>query len=82
MIKFTNNTTKLKVDKNDPFDLSEDVNNIAIEEIEKVKNVLSKISQNHEAVVIFSGKLGNVEISVNSESDNSFKIIQDLIQSC
>jgi hypothetical protein len=79
MIKITNQTTKIKEDINDILDISSETNGIMQGIINNIKSELNKISSEHNAVVIFSGQLDKIKVSVKSENTESAEIIEKLV---
>jgi transcriptional regulator of heat shock response len=79
MIKFKNNTTKLKEIKNDFSDLSPEINKIMGGVINEIKSKLESISSEHKAEVVLTGKVDAIKLSVKSESSESANILEKLI---
>jgi ABC-type molybdenum transport system ATPase subunit/photorepair protein PhrA len=77
MIKFKNNTTKLKEIKNDFSDLSPEINKIMGGVINEIKSKLE--SSEHNAEVVLTGKVDAIKLSVKSESSESANILEKLI---
>ncbi|WP_165734378.1 hypothetical protein [Polaribacter sp. 20A6] len=79
MIKFINNTTKLKENKKDFLDMNSIVNEQMNEVINKIKFKLNSLTSEHEAEVTLSGKIDKFDLTINSESNKTVSIIEKLI---
>jgi predicted transcriptional regulator len=79
MIKFTNNTTKLRENKKDFLDMNPIVNEQMNEVIKGIKSKLNSISSEHEAEVTLTGKIDNSSLNVKSESTETVNIIEKLV---
>lgn len=79
MITIKNNTVKLTENKKELLDTNSMVNEQMNEVIKKITSKLKSISSKHDAVVTFSGKINNININIKSESDESVKEIESLI---
>jgi predicted transcriptional regulator len=80
MIKFTNNTKKVRENKKEILDansiLNEQMNNL----IKAIKSRIESISSEHDAEVTLSGEITDFNLIIESESDETSKIIRDLIK--
>jgi predicted RNA-binding protein Jag len=79
MIKFTNNTTKLRENKKDFLDMNSIVNEQMNEVIKGIKSKLNSISSEHDAEVTLNGKIDKFTLNVKSESTKSANIIEKLV---
>lgn len=79
MIKFKDNTIKLKEDKNALLDANSIVNEQMKDIINGLKKEINKISSKHDAEIILSSRIDKFELKIKSESDESTNTIQDLI---
>jgi predicted transcriptional regulator len=80
MIKFTNNTKKVRENKKEILAansiLNEQMNNL----IKAIKSRIESISSEHDAEVTLSGEITDFNLIIESESDETSKIIRDLIK--
>ncbi len=79
MIKFTNNTTKLRENKKDFLDMNSIVNKQMNEVIKGIKSKLNSISSEHDAEVTLTGKIDKFSLNINSESTETVNIIEKLV---
>lgn len=79
MITITNNVKKLKENKKAIID----GNTIINEQIESLINDLSrkikKIDSSHNAIVVVIGDVKNFSFNIESEDENTIKLIQDVL---
>ena len=80
MIKFTNNTTKLRENKKEILDANSIINDQMISVIKGIKSKLESISSEHDAEVTLSGKITDFKAVIESKSDETSNIIRDLIK--
>ncbi|ANH61357.1 hypothetical protein [Dokdonia donghaensis] len=79
MIKFLNKTTKLKVDKKALIDANDIINGQMDGVIKEIKNRVNKLSNNHNATVTLSGKINDFVLSVDTESDETATLIEQVV---
>jgi predicted transcriptional regulator len=80
MIKFINNTTKLRENKEEILDANTIINDQMNSVIKGIKSKIELISSEHEAEVTLSGKITDFKAVIESESDETSNIIRDLIK--
>jgi predicted transcriptional regulator len=80
MIKFTNNTKKLRENKKEILDANSIINEQMNNLIKVIKSKIESISSEHDAEVTLSGEITNFKFIIESENDETSSIIRDLIK--
>jgi hypothetical protein len=79
MIKFVDNTTKLRENKNEFLDMNSIVNKQMGEVISEIQSKLILISSDHDADVTLIGKKDEFTLNIQSENTESVKLIEELV---
>jgi hypothetical protein len=79
MIKIINTVKRLKENPNDLIDGNSLINEQVDEIINEMSNKLKSLDKKHNAIVTISGNFESLSFNVESENDNSIKVIESLI---
>ncbi|MBO3116586.1 hypothetical protein J4050_07505 [Winogradskyella sp. DF17] len=79
MIIVKNQTVKLRENKKELLDTNSIINEQMLSIIKKITLKLKSISPKHDATVIFSGKIDNINVDIKSDSEKSVTAIESLI---